>query len=261
MLQDPAKFTSDVTDELKFLLSKPSDSYFLEYRKAEVDMASAAGDLAESFVPVATQFFGAWREFVKGLVGGGVVTEGPVRLDITRRLVHRTGQYRVVECMVGKPQALQSKDWVAFYDEIAPDNRIGKVWILFVNEDELARKKEDVVASCEFRKSKGFETRYCSPRELERATGAQLPPYEAIEDYGPFAKFLELPDKTYASGKTLNRLKTVFRSTDQEHRRLMETLIRCSDLIDDEWLKRLKARRPGRDRTRAHRGSARSGQR
>jgi hypothetical protein len=242
VLQNPAKFTSDVTEELKYLLSKPRDSYFLEYKKAEIEMKSKAGGLAEYLVPVANQFFASWTEFVKGLVGGGVITDGPIRLDITSRLVHQTGQYRIVERIVGKPEALQSKDWLAFYDEIARDAQIRKVWILCVDEEELVRKRGDVVASCEFRKSKGFETHYCSPRELQRATGVQLPPYEAIEDYGQFAKFLELPDKTYASGKTLNRIKTVFRSTDPDHRRLIDTLIRCSDVIDDQWLSQLKAR-------------------
>jgi hypothetical protein len=258
VLSDPAKFTSDVTDDLKYLLSKPPDTYFHEYRKAQADMKSVAGELADSLVPIASQFFDAWTDFVKELVGAGAVTEGPVRLDITSRLVHRTGQYRVVERMVGKPEALQSKDWVAFYDEIACDNQIRKVWILCVDEEELARKKDDVVASCEFRESKGFETRYCSPRELQRATGTPLPLYEAFEDYGQFVKFLELPDKTYASGKTLNRLKTVFRSTDPEHRRLMETLIRCSDLMDAQWFKQLKALRSSRRHPRANRVSSQS---
>jgi len=203
ILLEADRFTTSLTAELKFILANPrvADSYYQEYKKAVIDMESLSCGLAPYFTPITTRYFGQWKDFITTLVNEGTETEGPERLAITRLLIHATQRYRVIERMVGDPAAVNSKDWISFYDEIGRNSDVEKTWILCADEAEITRMMKDVVASWRFRKEKNFDTRYCSPRELHRATGEQLPPYDAIEDFGEFVKLLSLAGDPIRWGK------------------------------------------------------------
>ena len=188
-LVEPEEFTKSLTNELKFVLSNPrvTDSYYQEFKKTMKTMEYSSRGLAPYFTPVATDFFGKWMSFVQSLVTEQPETEGPLRLAITRLLVHATQRYRVVERILGTPRSLHSADWISFFDEVGNDSNIETVWILCMNEAEVTKKADEVAASWQFRKDRNFDTRYCSPRELQRA-GQQFGDYDVIEDFGTTMK-------------------------------------------------------------------------
>ena len=242
-LLDPNEFTTTLTNELEFVLSNPrvTDSYYQEYKKAMSTVESASCGLAPYFTPIATECFNQWSNFVK-LLGteGGAKTKGPLRLAITRALVHGTQRYRVVERFLGIPEHLNSNDWISFYDEIGNDKSVETIWILCVDEADVTRQVDEVEASWQFRKKRNFDTRYCSPRELQRA-GQQFGGYDVIEDFGESAKFLWLKGMAYTEQEEPNCFPTRITMADENHKRLMETLIHCSQEIDERWMQRLRS--------------------
>jgi hypothetical protein len=99
-------------------------------------------------------------------------------------VVHETKTYRLFERIIGSPVALHSRDWMAFYDEIGSNNEVEKAWVLCADPAEVKQKSDQVEAARRFLRDRNFNTRYCPPREVERAIREKVPPYDAIEDYG-----------------------------------------------------------------------------
>lgn len=238
-LIDPEELTTNVTNELKFALSNPrvTDSYYQEFKKAMNTVEASSSGLSPYLTPVATDFFGRWTNFIQDLVHSRITKEGSMRLAITHLLVHATKRYRVVERILGLPRRLHSADWISFYDEVGNDGSIQKIWILCINEQQVASRIDEVTASWQFRKARNFDTHYCSPEELRRS-GQRFGDYDVIEDYGEFAKLLWLKEASYIPQDDPNSLLTSFIKVDENHRRLMETLIRCSETINEKWLQR-----------------------
>lgn len=241
-----ANFGRELTRELKWVLSNPrvSDSYYQEYKDALVQVEAHASGLAPYFTPIASRCFSQWTKFVKALVTDGVEMDGPERLEITRLLVHETKKYRLVERIIGDPAAVHSRDWIAFYDDIGQDSEVEKTWILCAESTDVSSKWDQVAATWKFFKERKFSTRYCPPREVERATGEKAPHYDAVEDYGDYEKLLLLPAGAYASGDKANVLVTTFKTAERMDRRWIGSLIDCSEEIDEEWLNRHHSETP-----------------
>jgi nucleoside 2-deoxyribosyltransferase len=241
-IQESDALKKKITSELDWILSNPrvSDSYYQEYKNAMVEMESVSCALAQYLTPIARRCFSEWVAEIKELVTNGIDITGPERLEVTRLLVHATHKYRVVERMSGDPALMHSKDWISFIDEIARDRDVEKKWILCVEEREVKDKISDVEATWRFRKERNFETRYCSPVELERARGQKPPPYQAIEDFGQFVKLLSIPTGSYASGDKANILRTTFKSVEPAHARLMSSFLACSTEMNEQWVASLR---------------------
>jgi hypothetical protein len=229
---------------LGWILSNPrvSDSYYQEYKNALVEMESSSCGLAQYFTPIARRCFKQWAADIKDLLTKGVEMTGPERLEITQLLVYATHQYRVIERIIGKPEDIHSMDWIAFFDELGRHADIERKWILCVDEAEVRQKLDDVEATCRFRKARNFEVFYCSPRELERATGEKPTAYEVIEDFGKYVKLLSIRTGSFTAGEKPNTLPTIFKCTDPAHERLINSMLACSREMNQEWFRALRGR-------------------
>jgi nucleoside 2-deoxyribosyltransferase len=240
------KFVTELTENLKFLLSQPrvSGSYYQEYKNALAKVEAAALKLAPFFTPIASRYFNEWLKYVRVLVTEGTKMGGPERLEITRLVVHETKIYRLFERLIGDPEAMHSGDWKSFYNEIGGNNEVEKAWILCADLGEARQKRDQVEATWRFLKDRNFRTLYCPPREIERATGEKAPRYDAIEDYGAYLKLLLLPQGGYASGDEANVLVTTFKVAEQEDRRLINSIMGCSQPMDEKWVGELGSEKP-----------------
>ena len=244
-LQEPDAFKKKITSELQWILSNPrvSDSYYQEYKKALLEMESSSCGLAQYFTPIARRCFQQWADDIKNLTTKGVEMTGPERLEITRLLAHATHKYRVIERVIGNPDEMHSMDWIAFFDELAKDADVERTWILCAEEQEVREKLHDVEVSCRFRGDRNFDCFYCSPLQLERATGEKLLSYDVIEDFGKYVKLLSLRTGSFTSGEKPNTLPTVFKCTEPAHERLINSMLACSKPMSEAWFAAMRSRK------------------
>ncbi len=59
-------------------------------------------------------------------------------------------------------------------------------WILCADLADVRRKSDAVTANWKFLKERNFSTRYCSPQDVQRATGEPQPRWDAVEDLGDY---------------------------------------------------------------------------
>ncbi|PWB54539.1 MAG: hypothetical protein C3F18_06670 [Nitrosomonadales bacterium] len=216
------------------------DPYQMEYRNAMKKVESFAPALVPYLTPIAARCFNEWSEYVRKVVGDGTEMRGPERLEITRLLVRATKKHMLVERVVGNPQALHSRDWLAFYDELGKHAEVEKAWMLCVKESEVRSNLSEVEAAWRFFKDKQFRTLYCSPRDVERSIGEALQGHEVIEDFGKYVKLLSLPDGSYTAGAKANVLVTTIREASPEDRRLLRSMVDCSTPMTEDWLRSLR---------------------
>jgi hypothetical protein len=159
-------------------------------------------------------------------------------------VVHETKTYRLFERIIGNPEALHSGDWKSFYDEIGANDGVKKAWILCADLADVKQNKDQVAKTWGFFKDRHFMTRYCPPREIERAVGEKMPRYDAIEDYGLYVKRLLMPKEGYASGDEPNNLVTNFKIVEDNDRQLINSILECSTEIDEKWFSALRDETP-----------------
>ncbi len=221
------------------VLSGAGDPYQQEYRNAMRKIESFAPFLAPYFTPIAARCFNEWSEYVRKVVGDGAEMRGPERLEITRLLVRATKKHMLVERVVGNPQALHSRDWLSFYDELGEHADVDKIWMLCVEESAVRSKAREVEAAWRFFKDRRFKTLYCLPRDVEHSIGEALHGHEVIEDFGKYVKLLSLPGGSYTAGTKANVLVTTIRETSPEDRRLLRSMVDCSTPMTEDWLRSL----------------------
>jgi hypothetical protein len=227
-------------DALKILLES-GDPYYREYQDTVTRITSSAHSLAPFLTPIATRFLNKWAECVKSLVDSGTRTLGPERLEITRQLVGKTSKYRRVERMTADPEAINSRDWLSFYDDVGKSLTTEKIWVLCVDEADLKSNAKRIEAAWKYFKDRTFQTLYCSPREFELATGETVANavsgHDVIEDFGEYVKLLKLPMRSYTGDKIPNELPTILRVTESKDCNFFQNMVKCSEVITEDWLR------------------------
>jgi hypothetical protein len=222
------------------VLSGIEDAHLKEYRRYKKMVESSAQALAPYLTPIAARFFNEWSAYVRKVVSDGALMYGPERLEITRLLVSATKKHMLVERVVVNPRAMEhSRDWLSLYDDLGKRDDVDKAWMLCVEKDEVKNNASEVEATWKFFKDRKFRTLYCSPKDVELAIGEALPSYEVIEDFGEYVKLLTLPGGSYTADVSKNVLVTIYRVATPGDRRLLQSMISCSDTINEDWLRNL----------------------